>query len=88
MRGVLGAAGGGGGAVLRRVRPGALLRPRLQGQGESESFKRRLNKGSRRFHNHVSMGFYSRQCKNCESASGCFQPGEGSSRGLLRDCEN
>ena len=39
MRGVLGAAGGGGGAVLRRVRPGALLRPRLQGHGEYENFK-------------------------------------------------
>ena len=57
MRGVLGAAGGGGGAVLRRVRPGALLRPRLQGHGEYErkSFKRRLSEGTRRFHVAISV---------------------------------
>ena len=28
------------------------------------------------------------KCLKCESASSCFQPGEGPSRGLLRDCEN
>ena len=27
-------------------------------------------------------------CLKCESASRCFQPGEGLSRGLLSDCEN
>ena len=27
-------------------------------------------------------------CLKCESASKCFQAGEGPSRGLLRDCEN
>ena len=30
----------------------------------------------------------SSQCLECESASSLFQPGEGPSRGLFRDCEN
>ena len=28
------------------------------------------------------------ECLKCESTSRNFQPGEGTSRGLLRDCEN
>ena len=35
---------------------------------------------------HLAQCLNSQQCLKCESASRRFQPGEGPSRGLLRDC--
>ena len=61
------------------------------------SFKRRLNEGSRRFHNNGEGCYYTSMdcgvnislalCLKCESTRRHFQPGEGPSTGLLRDYE-